>query len=239
MPKREARPEQPGSGGRPPLRRPTRTRLSAEDREKMIVEGAIKYFATYGFDGETRSLARSIGVSQALIFHYFPTKDALIDRVYNDVFIRRWKDAWADVIGDRARPLRDRLKAFYRDYFATADSPDWIRITLFSALRDIDINARYHQRVRDRIIGRIADELRFSLGMGAVDPDLAALHEQVVYTLHAGLIYALIRKHVYHLETPVQADVMIDIHVDMFMNSVEQAMRSLCANRPRPARPSN
>ena len=50
----------------------------------MIVEGAIHYFAEHGFDGETRALARSIGVSQALIFHYFPTKEALIDRERDD-----------------------------------------------------------------------------------------------------------------------------------------------------------
>ncbi len=197
-----------------------RRRLSPEDRERMIVEGAIRYFAEQGFDGETRALANSIGVSQALIFHYFPTKEALIDRVYQDVFLSRWKDEWVATLSDRSRSLRSRLKQFYRDYYATGDRPEWIRITLYSALRDIDINSRYHAQVRERIILRIAQEIREELGCGDEQGAISDYEEHLVYCLHSSVIYQLIRKHIYRMQTPDDLTPVIEANVDIFMNSI-------------------
>ncbi|GAB5469752.1 MAG: TetR/AcrR family transcriptional regulator [Rhodospirillales bacterium] len=206
----------PGSDEKPARRR----RLSPEDRERMIVEGSIRYFAERGFDGETRALANSIGVSQALIFHYFPTKEALIDRVYEEVFLSRWTDSWIAVLSDRSRSLRSRLKDFYRDYYRTADRPEWIRITLYSSLRDIDINARYFARVREHVILRIAREIRAELGMDESAGPISESEEQLVYCMHASVIYALIRKHVYRMSGPADLTPIIEANVDIYMNSI-------------------
>ncbi|MEQ8651913.1 MAG: TetR/AcrR family transcriptional regulator [Kiloniellales bacterium] len=211
-----------------------RRRLSPEDRERMIVDGAIHYFAEHGFDGETRALANSIGVSQALIFHYFPTKEALIDRVYQDVFLSRWKDQWVEIIGDRSRSLRSRLKEFYRDYYATGDRPEWIRITLYSALRDIDINSRYHARVREHIIKRIALELREELGIRNVEGPSTDNEEQMVYCLHSSVIYQLIRKHIYRMDAPDDMTPIIDANVDLFMNSIPLVLQGFVGGQPAP-----
>ncbi len=211
-----------------------RKRLSPGDRERMIVDGAIHYFAEHGFDGETRALANSIGVSQALVFHYFPTKEALIDRVYEDVFLSRWKDQWVDIIGDRSRSLRHRLKEFYRDYYATGDRPEWIRITLYSALRDIDINSRYHARVRERIILRIALELREELGLGQSMGPISEYEEHLVYCLHSSVIYQLIRKHIYRMQSPDDLAPVIEANVDIFMNSIPLVLqRFIGGQEPR------
>ena len=56
---------------------PSRQRLQPGDRQHMILEGAISYFAEFGFDGRTRELAQHLGISQALLFRYFPSKAAL------------------------------------------------------------------------------------------------------------------------------------------------------------------
>jgi AcrR family transcriptional regulator len=58
-------------------------RLAREDREELIVQKAIKYFATHGFGASTRDLAKEIGVSQPLLNRYFPNKEALADRVFH------------------------------------------------------------------------------------------------------------------------------------------------------------
>jgi len=43
-------------------------------------------FATYGFYGTpTAKIAADAGVSNGILFHYFPTKDELIDALYLDV----------------------------------------------------------------------------------------------------------------------------------------------------------
>ena len=87
---------------KPPLEK---KRLTSQEREKQIVLAAVEFFAEVGFSGDTRQLARRLGVTQSLIYKYFPTKDALIDKVYEEVYVGRWNPFWETVIQDRSIPL--------------------------------------------------------------------------------------------------------------------------------------
>ncbi|MEN9769531.1 MAG: hypothetical protein RLZZ180_1161, partial [Pseudomonadota bacterium] len=73
------------------------------ERERQILDGAIQFFADKGLDGQLRDLASSIGVTHALLYHYFPTKQALIDRVYLEVFEGRWQPEWETLLDDPER----------------------------------------------------------------------------------------------------------------------------------------
>ena len=54
------------------------TRLSAEARKEAIVEAVQDVFAEKGFDGTTtRELAKAAGVSEALLYKHFPSKESL------------------------------------------------------------------------------------------------------------------------------------------------------------------
>jgi AcrR family transcriptional regulator len=65
---------------------PPRTRLPAEDRRSQLLAAAMEIFARQGFHGTpTRELARHAGVSEALVFHHFPTKEALIRALIESV----------------------------------------------------------------------------------------------------------------------------------------------------------
>ena len=52
-----------------------RRRLSPTVREQQIVDEAIQFFAEVGFGGRTRELAKRIGITQPLLYRYFPTKE--------------------------------------------------------------------------------------------------------------------------------------------------------------------
>lgn len=53
-------------------------RLSAQARKKAIVEAVQDVFAEKGFDGTTtRELAKAAGVSEALLYKHFPSKESL------------------------------------------------------------------------------------------------------------------------------------------------------------------
>lgn len=53
-------------------------RLSADARRNAIVEAATKVFAENGFHGTTtRELAKAAGVSEALLYKHFPSKESL------------------------------------------------------------------------------------------------------------------------------------------------------------------
>jgi AcrR family transcriptional regulator len=94
-----------------------RKRLQPFDRERLIVEAAVRFFAENGFEGQTRKLAASLGITQPLLYRYFPSKEALIERVYQEVFIGRWNpdwEAWLErhgaTCGRPPEPLLQRLR---------------------------------------------------------------------------------------------------------------------------------
>lgn len=54
------------------------TRLDSDDRRRAIVEAAVPLFARKGFAGTTtREVAAAAGVSEALLFRHFPSKQSL------------------------------------------------------------------------------------------------------------------------------------------------------------------
>src|SRR5436853_7571816 len=56
----------------------TTAKLSSEERRAAIIRAVRRVFADKGFDGTTtRELADAAGVSEALLFKHFPTKEAL------------------------------------------------------------------------------------------------------------------------------------------------------------------
>src|SRR6266404_80860 len=79
----------PKLGGRD-ARATANKRLSPEEREEQIVQKAIQYFGAHGFSASTHELARKIGITQPLLYRYFPNKEALVERVFHEVYLSRW-----------------------------------------------------------------------------------------------------------------------------------------------------
>ena len=64
---------------------PKRKRLSSEARREDFINQAIEFFAEEGFESSTRGLAKKLGVTQPLLYRYFPSKNDLISEVYDAV----------------------------------------------------------------------------------------------------------------------------------------------------------
>src|SRR5216683_5328431 len=120
-----------------------RRRLEPEDREREIIDGAIAFFAEVGFDGGLRDLAKRLGITHQNVFRYFPTKEALIERVYKEVYLNRWQPEWEAVLHDPTKPLEGRLIDFYGSYLPAIFRYDWVRIFVFAGLKGVDITQRY------------------------------------------------------------------------------------------------
>src|SRR6476620_10299373 len=178
-------------------------RLSPDDRRKEFVAKATEFFSEEGFGGGTRALARRLGVTQPLLYRYFPSKDDLIKEVYRTVYLDPLETGWEKLLTDRTRPLRDRLQEFYRAYTDAIFTRKWLRIYLYSGLKGLDINRWYVGMVKDKILTRIIRECRHEVGL-AVQAKPSATELELAWVLHGGIFYYGVRKYIY--ESPVLED---------------------------------
>jgi AcrR family transcriptional regulator len=200
-----------------PPPRPQR-RLKREDRERQIVEEAIRYFADVGFSGDTRELARRLHITQPLLFRYFPNKEALIERAFQEVSTSRWNPFWEEMLADRSKPLKERLLAFYKDYSRIILTREWVRILLFSGLRGNEINRRYLRLVRERIYMPILGQLREHLGLPTLTKVPAKEMEiETIRVLNEKIFYYGVRKWVHGARVPEDIDAVIENDVVSFL----------------------
>lgn len=171
---------------RPPLRR----RLEAREREQQIVDGAIDFFARRGLDAQMRELAAELGIAHTLLYHYFPTKRLLIERVYEQTIAGRWDERWEQLLDDAATPVADKLHAFYREYLAAILTPEWLRILVHSGLSDGLIPTRYFALVREKLFPRLLREVRRAAGSRS-RARITAREEALLMGFHGGLVYHL------------------------------------------------
>ena len=208
--------------------KPRRTRLAAAARERLIVAEAVRYFAEVGFGGQTRELSRRLGITQPLLYRYFPSKQALIERVYREVFLARWDPTWEALLEDRSRRLRDRLIEFYRRYSAVIFRPEWIRLYMYSGLAGMDLNRRYIELLERLLLRRIARELRAELGLPGEDEVPIQPDEiELVWVLHAGIFYYGVRKFIYKAKTRAAPEHTIEHAVDSMLAGAPKVLRAL------------
>lgn len=179
-------------------------RMPPHEREQMILDAAIDFFADQGFEAQIRHLAQRIGVSQALIFRYFGTKEALIERVYQRTFVARWDPGWEALLADPAQPLRARLKHFLISYLKVTDDHRWIRISMHSSLAGQNLTRRYVEVHVTGLLRLIARQVRIYRGQDPA-PDITPAELELVWHLHSTVVYYLVRKHV--TRSPVSADI--------------------------------
>lgn len=223
----------------PPEAAAPRQRLSGPQREQAIADEAVRYFAEVGFDGDTRQLARRLGVTQSLMYRYFPNKAALIDRVYREVYLGRWNPFWESVIRDRSIPFEERLEQLYLEYAKTALTRDWVRIFLFSGLRGEDINRRYLEVLRVRILEPVAAELRHELGLPGVDAVPLTLAEvELVWSINARIFYFGQRRWVFDLPLQMPLEDLIRLTIRHFMAGARVVVPALVLPADAPPVPA-
>lgn len=203
---------------------PRRKNMRREDREKLIVSEAVRFFAECGFEGQTRELAKRMGISHAVIYRHFDSKDALIERVYDQVYVKRWNPDWEPMVLDRSRGLQDRLTQFYIEYAERVFDYDWVRIFVSSGLKSYGLTERYLDVIRTKIIRPAAIELRHELGRKLQNGDdyLPPSEEELelFWGLHGSVFYIAIRMFIYNEPVDIDIKTAVKNTVDCFFNGV-------------------
>jgi TetR/AcrR family transcriptional regulator len=130
-------------------------RMSSEDRRHQLIRVAIALFSKKGFSGTTtKEIARIAGVTEAIIFRHFPTKDDLYAAILDEKANQIEFDGWLEEMREHAerrddeavfRALLKKLVDFHRK------DPDFMRLMLFSALENHTLAQKFHDKRGDSL----------------------------------------------------------------------------------------
>ncbi len=209
-------------------------RLDPEVRRQQILKAAISYFAEAGFGVQTRELSRRLGVSQPLLYRYFPSKQDLINAVFETVFMSQWKDEWIDELQDRNVSLRDRLLGFYLQYASATYRPEWIRIYMYAGLSDMDLNKNYLGLVRKKLLMVMCREFRQTFVTSSDDlPAISAREIELLWTLHGGMFYWAVRHNIFNMKSATPFETRTTDAIDIFLAGAKTLYPQIVANAPR------
>ncbi len=205
-----------------------RQRLSPDEREALIVDTAIEFFSEHGFEATTRELAQRLGITQPLLYRYFPTKQKLIERVYERIYVRRWQPKWGRLIKNRKRSLTDRLIDFYQEYTDAVYDYVWVRSFLYAGLMGLDINSRYLEIIRTNVLIPICVELRHENDQPSVRKVPISDEEmELAWSMHGMFFYRAVRHFAYGLPIVENLDQVIESDVRLFMKGAPQAQKKI------------
>jgi len=153
-------------------------RLKATERRATILAVAKVLFSDRGYHGvSVDEIARRLGVSPAILYRHFPSKEALYEEVLNAIACKR--ENYIDVVVSSDGSFSDVLRNLTRIYVdSVSKDPDYLRMELQSALEGSDATRRFFEnrwRPFTDFIEFSIKELRAREQVVAVDPGVAAL----------------------------------------------------------------
>jgi len=207
------RPRPDTSAAKPRKRGPQR--LPREERRAQLLAKAFEFFSEYGLTAQTRALAESCGVSQRLLYSFFPSKAALLEEVYRSEIAGSFKAIWFAELKDRSLPVEQRLLRLYREYYDTVTTRSWLRLFLYASLAEVAMAPAYITGILTHMLEIIVAEAAAEQGLPV--PTDPAVVQEVGWILHGAISHLAIRRHVYGNTNPLPAHEVIALQVRSFV----------------------
>lgn len=159
-------------------------RMTGDARREQILQTAVELFSQKGFKGTTtKEIARVAGVSEAMVFRHFETKDALYGAIISNKGcqegIRRfpWEE---NVVLQKAIEEKDDYAVFYNIAFDALNKHQadvgFMRLLFYSALEEHELAERFFNEFISRVYDFIGGYIQTRQVDGAfreLDPRIA------------------------------------------------------------------
>lgn len=202
----------------------TTSRITSQERQASLIAAAASLFAAKGFNGTTtKEIAKAAGVSEALVFKYFPTKRTLYAAILAE---KVTVSALLEAVDEAAKKRDDHrvfsLIASYR--IRPGVDPTLLRLLLFSALEGDELSDMFFGKHHMIFYEHVAAYVRTRIDEGAfrdVDPLLAA-RAFIGMVVHHRLLHEIfgVPMHRSHEDT-------VETYVELFLHGL---------TRPTPTR---
>ena len=154
-------------------------RAGAVDKRRIILDSAIRVFARQGFhSARVSDISEEAGVAYGLVYHYFHTKDEVLDTIFLD----RWNVLLTAIheIDAGDAPPRAKLRAIASFIVESyRHDPDVMKVIIVEVTRAANsFGAKHLDKIREAYQG-ISDIVAAAQEAGdfrdSVTPDFAAL----------------------------------------------------------------
>lgn len=127
-------------------------RLNANDRRSQILAAALDVFAELGFHGaRTRDLAERAGISEALLFRHFQTKEDLIRAILESVGFEE-RIGMMEECFTKLPPREALCRIAEYSLSALRDDPRVFRVVFFGILEVPDLAGEFYRKFLSRLL---------------------------------------------------------------------------------------
>jgi AcrR family transcriptional regulator len=131
----------------------------AEEKRRLILDAAVRVFAHKGFHtSRVGDIAEEAGVAHGLLYHYFSSKDEVLDTIFRET----WSELLEEIeaIESSEEPAREQLQRVAARLLGSWQrQPDVIRVLIKEIARSPEVQQRIGELVKpieaiQRIIAR-------------------------------------------------------------------------------------
>lgn len=200
----------------------TRRQEQAAARREQLLTVALDTFAEKGFRGSTiRDIARAAGITEGLIYHYFPSKSALLSAVIERNSLT---PSFLEIVARlKGAPVREALLQISRRYFELL-----MRNRKFATMmhtdchRDAEIAAAFHATARPAFEAMLA-LLNEGIARGELRPHDPASSLRL---LHGAIAWYFLTHETLSLPLPAgDPDTVVQGMVDLALDGLAVAER--------------
>ncbi len=143
-------------------------RLKASERKAVILAVAKVLFSDKGYHGvAVDEIARRVGVSPAILYRHFPSKEALYEEVLNQIACKR--ESYVEAVVQSDGSFSEVLRMITRRYVESVSrDPDYLRMELQSALEGSDATRQFFENRWRPFTDYIEETIRELQPTGAV-----------------------------------------------------------------------
>jgi TetR/AcrR family transcriptional regulator, fatty acid metabolism regulator protein len=175
---------------------------TAVDKRRVILDAAVRVFARQGFHTcRVSDIADEAGVAYGLVYHYFSSKEAILDTL----FLERWDvmlDAIRAVDASESTP-REKLHSIASFIVESyRHDPDLMKVIIVEVTRAANTFGRTHLEKILQAYAGIAQIVKGAQDAGAFRPEVEALFAAQAFY---GLIEQVLTQWIFR-ETPVGAE---------------------------------
>jgi AcrR family transcriptional regulator len=139
--------------------------IAPEEKRRLILQAAVRVFARKGFhDSRVGDIAEEAGVAHGLLYHYFDSKDELLETIFHDT----WTELLAAMrdVEESDEPAREQLRGVAAILLRSwRRDPDLVRVLVREVARSPHLQERLGE------VGEAFAAIRRMIERGQADGD--------------------------------------------------------------------